>query len=209
MTVNSANAGRVSVAFASEDAISTGDLMQITFVAKENISGTASITMQPEDLTNDNANPITSTSVSSNLTITEKSRVWLALSNEMNTHESFTVGFWVEGSSGFAAGDFVINYDDEKLECLSVTSDLSSGEGNTSSNAFVVINDEYQNGEIKFSVLCANGISRDTQFLTIEFRAKYAQPAEFELIPVAETTPVNREGDAILLQCPAASGTIT
>lgn len=207
-TINNSNEGRITVSFVSEEAIRTGELLQITLTAKDNVSGTAMITMAAEQLVDVDANPLTAEETSSNVTVTEKSRVWLALPSEMNTHEPFTVGFWVEGGSGLAAGDFSVIYDPAVLECLSVSSNQSS-EDSTSTGAFVVINDQWQNGTIAFSYLRAGGISADTKLVTIEFRARNNQETAFELVPKTDTTPVDRESNPITLACPVAAGVAT
>lgn len=208
VTVNASNAGRVSVAYAATEAVGSGELMRITFVVRKGVSGETRVTMSPEMLTDVDGGPLTGMETESFLAVAEKSRVWIELPEEMNTHEAFAVGFWVDGGGEFAAGDFAVQYDETLLECLSVTSELSSGESGGADNGFVVINDDYREGTIEFSALCPEGLSKDTKLLTIVFRAKGSVSVEFALTSMATTTPVNRQGDPIVLQCDGVDGTL-
>lgn len=208
VTVNASNAGRVLVAYAAAEAVGSGELMRITFVARKGVSGATRITLSPEMLTDVEGGPLTGVEAESYLTVAEKSRVWMELPEEMNTHEAFAVGFWVDGGGEFAAGDFAVHYDETILECLSVTSELSSGEYGGAGNGFVVINDDYREGTIEFSALCPDGLSKDTKLLTIVFRAKGSTNTEFELTSTTTTTPVDRQGSPIVLQCDGAVGTL-
>lgn len=205
-TINTSSPGRIMVSFISDSAVSNGDLMRITLRAKNNVSGTDTIGFAPNSLMDANTNGLKGSETSAQVTVTEKIRVWLELPDDCNTHESFTVGFWAAGASGLAAGDFSVRYDPDVLECLSVSTGLSDGTGGTSSSGYVVIDDAWQDGTINFSVLCPQGISRDSRFVVMEFRTKHYIESEFKLTPEIETTPVDRQNNPIDLYAAPISG---
>lgn len=205
-TVNAANEGHVTMSFVSDEAVRGGDLMRLTLRAKEHAAGTAEITMDAKDLTDVRANPLEAEAATTSVSVSEKARVWLQLPDAPNTHESFRVTFWVEGCSGLAAGDFSIGYDPTVLECLSVTSGQS--DSSQSAGGYVVIDDAFHQGTIAFSVLYPQGISRDTCLVTAEFRTRVYTATEITLTTAAETTPVDRWNNRIVLSCDGAAGAI-
>lgn len=205
-TVNDSNPGRITVSFISDGAVSSGDLMKFALRAKDNVSGVGEIRFEPNSLMDAETNGLTGSSTAERVTITEKLRVWLELPDDCNTHENFAVGFWAEGTSGLAAGDFSVSYDPDVLECLSVSTSLSDGTGGTSASGYVVIDDAWQDGTINFSVLYPQGISRDSRFVVMEFRTKHYSECEFKLTPAIETTPVDRRNNPINLSADPVSG---
>ena len=201
-------AGRVMVSYILDGEVSSGNLMSITLRAKNDATGSSQIKFEPNGLVDTETKALSGTTVTSTVSISEKIQVWLDTPTDSNAHERFSVGFWAEGMSRLAAGDFSVSYNPELLECLSVSTSLSSGDGVIPASGYVVINDAWQDGTINFSVLCPQGISKDTQFIVMEFQPKEHASTTFELIPKVETTPVDRLGNPIQLDSPTAIGMV-
>lgn len=217
-TVNSANAGVAVMGYVTADAVTSGDLMQLTLRAKEGVSGTAEIVFAPNSLFDGEENPLQfSNSATKSVTVTKKAeeeilpRVWISIPEELTTNRSFTAEFWVEGRSGLAAADFAVGYDPAKLTCLTVTTPFASGEdGGESAGGFVEISDSREDGTIRFSYLSGTGLTADTVLIRAEFQAAENAETDFTLMPAAVTgsDPVDGNVKPVVLEYVPASGRI-
>ena len=77
------------------------------------------------------------------------------------TDGQFEVQVFAEGETALAAGDFVVSYDSSVLECISVEKSVAEN--------IVVVNPNFDEGEVRFSFISENGISADTPMVTITF----------------------------------------
>lgn len=217
-TVNSANAGVAVMGYVTADAVTSGDLMQLTLRAKEGVSGTAEIVFAPNSLFDGEENPLQfSNSATKSVTVTKKAeeeilpRAWISIPEELTTNRSFTAEFWVEGRSALAAADFTVGYDPAKLTCLTVTTPFVSGEdGGESAGGFVEIADSREDGTIRFSYLSGTGLTADTVLIRAEFQAAENTETDFTLTPAAVTgsDPVDGNVTPVVLEYVPASGRI-
>ena len=76
--------------------------------------------------------------------------------------KTFSVGVHAPSSSGLAAGDFILKYDPDMLNCISAV--------NRNNN--IVISNITEEGVVKFSFVCEDGISEDTELIWLTFENK-------------------------------------
>ena len=206
--------GHVLLAYASPEAVSTGDLMKITFTVRTNApAGVTKIGVTPLSLANDEQKALSYNTFSASVTVEQEEeepvlpRIWLDVPETLRTDASFTVDLYAEGSSGLAAGDFTVAYDPDVLVCENVTSSQSSGEDESLNNATVVIDDRFQSGKVKFSVMCHGGITEDTKLISMQFRAKNNAEMTTQLTP-AVFNPINDALKPLTFDTESASLTV-
>ena len=73
----------------------------------------------------------------------------------------FEINVVVDGSTKLAAADFVITYDQTVLKCLNIAKNQE--------NSMVVVNPKYDDGLIKFSFICEEGVSTSSSIVKIRF----------------------------------------
>lgn len=168
--INSSMEGLVKLSFASESAITSGsNLVTLHFIAIA--PGTADIACKPFDLYDSVFEGMTGNEVTKTVTIEapvikeDYPDFWIDVPETVPSDKEFTVKAVLEGESLVRAGDFVVNYDGNALECLGVTSE-------TVNNAWVVTDEFYDGGKISFSFLSNVDIAEDTALVSIRFKSK-------------------------------------
>lgn len=201
-TINDANPGRVVLAYTADEAISSGYIMTLTLVAREDASGSGDITFTPLVMADAEGNTLLyKSAVSKTVTVTAAEaesvypKLWLTAPSGLTTDRSFTVDVWLEGNSGLAAADFRIGFDAEALVCEGV----SSEQGNSGEGVTVVINEDWSGGVVKFSMLCGSGVSADVKLASLVFRAKDNELTETALSSSAEK-PVDANMKSVTLE---------
>jgi len=168
--INDSYEGMIKLSFVSEKAIpSYNYLVTINFSAIA--SGKASITFEPSDLYDSSFEGMTGNKLTKSVSIAEPEVVIdypdfkFELPENITSDKEFTVKAVLEGGSGVRAGDFVVNYDADVLECIGVGSEAISG-------AWVVTDKNYSNGQIRFSLMSNVDLNEDTALVAMKFRAK-------------------------------------
>ncbi len=168
--VNSERDGLVKLSFVSENAIgSYRDLAYLKFSAIG--SGSARISFKGKDLYDSEFGPMVGNEPYSNITINEPviavdyPDFEFLVPETILSDKEFSVQAVLEGGSKVRAGDFVINYDSNKLECLGVS-------GETISGAWLSIDKNYAEGKVRFSLMSSVDLAEDTKLVTINFKAK-------------------------------------
>ena len=168
--INSSREGLVKVSFASEKAITSGsNLVTLNFSAIA--PGSASIAFKSSDLYDSSFGGMVGNELEKSVTIAEPEVVIdypdfkFLIPEEVLSDKEFTVKAVLEGGSGVRAGDFVVNYDSNILECAGVN-------GETISGAWVVADKNYSNGQVRFSLMSNVDLSDDTALVSIKFKAK-------------------------------------
>jgi len=187
-TVDGKNPGLVSISYGSSIAPPDGGYwMELTLTALENVAGSTTISMVPVDLYAENKTAITAASFTSNVTVQAKEeaeeekplpKFWIDVPDALTTAQPFTLFAMVEGSSNLGAADFVLTYDAEVLECLSV----ESGSG----SFMVGMGKNYHDGTIEFSVISGEGVTADTALLGFRMQAKENKAISTVITPSSE-----------------------
>jgi len=199
MSVNSRNPGLVQTSWVASEPASSGSLMKVILQAKADALGKTTITCIPGGLFNAAQETIEFSTVSADVTITEKYAeddfpdFKLVGPTELKTNETITLTAMVEGRSALAASDFTIEYDPAVLECVQVMEDSSSGSDWTEQNSVTVtVNPNFASGTIRFNMMCSKGITQDTDLVQIQFKAAKNTAATGEL-ELAVISPVDAE----------------
>ena len=168
--INDSIDGLVKISFASEKAITSGsNLVTLNFSAIA--SGTASIAFKPSDLYDSSFVGMTGNELAKSVSIAEPEIVIdypdfkFLIPEDVPSDKEFTVKAVLEGGSGVRAGDFVVNYDSNVLECTGVTGEAISG-------AWVVTDKNYSNGQIRFSLMSNVDLTENTALVSMKFRAR-------------------------------------
>jgi len=204
-SVNAQNEGQAVLAYADSEMLPGGNLMRLTLTALEDVSGKSQIEFKPLSLLTEDGDIMNFNTISASVTVREKQEeitypaVWLEVPEDLRTDESFIVDLYAEGTAALGAGDFAVSYDPDALVCEEVTTPQApDGSGVT-----VIINDSYQGGMIRFSMLCSAGLTEDTRLVSIRLRAKNNEDTETLLTP-SVSDPVDADVKPVMLDCRTA-----
>ena len=168
--INDSIDGLVKISFASEKTITSGsNLVTLNFSAIA--SGSASIAFKPSDLYDSSFAGMTGNELTKSVSIAEPEVVIdypdfkFELPENIASDKEFTVKAVLEGNSGVRAGDFVVNYNSNVLECTGVNSETISG-------AWIVTDKNYSNGQIRFSLMSNVDLTEDTALVSMKFKAR-------------------------------------
>jgi len=204
-SVNNQNPGLVMAAWAAGEAASSGNLIELTLRAKENVTDSCEILCQPGGLFNGDHETIQFSPVSASVTVTEKSEeendpdFRLVGNSKLRTDETISLTAMVEGRSGLAAADFTINYDPNVLTCVQVQKAENTSDEWTQDSIMIMINDKFDQGVIRFSMLYPAGITQDTELIELQFRAANNAAADTE-VEVAVRAPVDSDSREVQLE---------
>lgn len=172
-SINTNNPGIIKVTYSDIDPITENswtELIDVAFDIKKDISGSTTIKFTPSNLFDNEINDMNSQPISRTITIVRKSSelktVWDGIEQDDRT---FTVQAVLTSGSDVAAGDFWINYDVSKLECLAVETHGDVAE----SGAMVVSNPKFADGRINFSYVNSGGIKENCNLLNITFKPRH------------------------------------
>ncbi len=173
--INTESPGRVLLSYVSPSACKGGYLFEVKFKVIADVTQTTRITMTPSELVNESRQDMTSSALNANVQLVQKPvevvlpKIWVSAPKQLATNETATISVFADGSTNLAAGDFVVTYDADKLE---IVSEPTGADGLSDIGATVVTNPNYQNGTIKFSFVCSDGLSADTNLLTFDVKSK-------------------------------------
>ena len=157
-SINSANPGIVVISFASTNAVSASNLFKVHFDVIADIDAKTNISFIASDVYTDDLIAYAPYTLNSEITITKKEILpdnpdLFITTIPYVVGEESTATVNLEANAPVAAGDFSIKYDNNVFSVTHVTASnevLSNG-------ALVVINDNFSNGEIKFSYVNEKG----------------------------------------------------
>ena len=168
--INDSIDGLVKISFASEKAITSGSNL-VTLEFSSIAPGTASIAFKPSDLYDSSFVGMTGNELTKSVSIAEPEIVIdypdfkFLIPEAAPSDKEFTVKAVLEGGSGVRAGDFVVNYNSNILECTGVNSETVSG-------AWVVTDKNYSNGQIRFSLMSNVDLTEDTALVAMKLKAR-------------------------------------
>lgn len=178
-STNTALLGSARVSYASNVEISSYHLMDVTFtvLADEDVSTT--IKAIASDVYGGDLSEYYGSSYSRTLSITrlpeEVVYPKLQMSNiqDMIVGEEYTATLHLEEDAAVAAADFVISFDPDVFQCVSVT----ASEGASSKGAMLMLNENYDDGEIRFSYVNQTGYAEGIDLVDVTWKV-LSSPAE-------------------------------
>ena len=174
-SVNGDRAGSVLMSYSSSTAASTGDLFTVTLRAINDTDASTTVSMKASSLYAQNLSVINGNEVSQDLSISKKyvepepedfPDFGIILPEWTDEGASAQAEVYIEGISSVAAGDFIISYNPAEVAVVSasVHPEASENGGN------VVINPNFKNGQIKFSFINEDGVSKDQKLITFSLK---------------------------------------
>ena len=167
--VNDSISSVAKLSFASENAITSGsNMVVLNFTAIG--AGDAKISFKPGEMYDYEFSPMSGNELTRTVTIKEKEvqidypDFKVVVPDEIHSDKEFEVGVLLEGGSGVRAGDFVVNYNKEVLECTAVTQSSISG-------AWMSLDKSYTDGQVRFSLMANKELEEDTWLVTIKLKA--------------------------------------
>ena len=199
------HAGDATVAFASADALGNGEYLKIKLRPLADEDSTAQVNFSASALYDDQRVPLQGVGFSQTLSIrrteepVETPSLRVLVPGDLATNKSFTATVTVDGESALAAGDFCISYDPEALTCVSVETDADLKDR---AGALIMTNENFRDGQVRFSFVDPTGITGDTTLLHITFHPK--QEGNSMLVPSCVSTPVTADREAVALNMESA-----
>ena len=177
-SVNTDTAGLVKISYATNQQRSDYELFQVEFEVVGDIDGTTSVTSSVNEAYNAELYAYAPHSVTNTLYLeklpapVDYPDLWIGTENV-----SFAAGqetetyLYLENGANVAAGDFQIDYDPAKFQCVSVT----AAEEATDQGAMIVVNTNantgFHDGSINFSYINADGtLEEDTPIVKIVWK---------------------------------------
>ena len=202
--INQSTAGYVKVSYAGTDAISAGyntSLVTLSFLVKKDETLTSDIKFSPRSLQDKDLNSMDGNEKTTSVRIIKKNVIsqnpQFRLEYEELSHgETYQVTAIVDGNSGLAAGDFVINYDKQLSVCTAVDVDPDVAE----KNGIVITKEKIDNGQIGFSFVSSTGISEDQRMIVMTFQ-RLKPGTNMKMTSVGKKV-VNKDSNAIILDYP-------
>ena len=168
-SINTSNPGFAKISYASTNAISCRNLFKVTFEVIANVDAQTSVQIIASDVYDDELTSYSPATATATVSLKEKAVVPDYPDFKLES-EKFIVGkpsdisVILEGNSKVAAADFVIDYDKDVFSINSVTANSEA----LSSGALIVINNNFNDGQIRFSYIMQNGdFAEDTNLITI------------------------------------------
>lgn len=177
--INSLQPGIITISFVSEKAIGSYQyLLTLKFSAIS--AGNTNIAFSSNDLYDTSFEALQGNELTMNVSIAEPEVVIdypdfkFLIPDNVPSDKEFTVKAVLEGGSGVRAGDFVVNYNSNVLECTGLNSETISG-------AWVVTDKNYSNGQIRFSLVSNVELTADTALVSMKFKARENVDSKSEL----------------------------
>lgn len=147
-SVNAATLGKVRISYMGTEPVSSHELVSVYLKVVADKDGSTAVTGYTNNIYREDLTVYGSSSWSNSVTLKKKPEVidypdaFLQTDALFVGEQSYSV-FSVEGGTGLAAADFTVTYDPALLQCVAVTKVSPSG--------MVVINDNFKEGQIRFS----------------------------------------------------------
>ena len=166
-SVNSKTPGYVKLSYVATDGVSGSlyPMLSATFTVIASEATNTQVELNVSSIYDENLNTMIGSTAQYGLTIGEivetPSLPEITVSGFEGTEDAFSVSVQAPGSTSLAAVDLVFTFNPEQIICTNVSK--------TSQDCFIVYNIDNENGTIKLSFICEDGISSDTEIAQISF----------------------------------------
>ena len=178
-SVNAATLGKVRLSYMGTEPVSTFYLVKINLEVIADINGSTTVVARANNVYREDLTAYGPSSYSRSLTLTKLPEVIDYKDAGLQT-EKLIVGqqgvslFSVEAGTGMAAADFTVTYDPQALRCVAVTAVNQGG--------MVVINDNFAEGQIRFSYVNTEPYEGQTPLVEITWLPLLSPDSHYELI---------------------------
>lgn len=157
-SINGDNPGYAAISYASTNAVGAYHLFTLTFEVLADADARADVKLSANEVYNDDLIPYAGYTTTTYFQITKKVEVpdypdftVSTVNFELGQTDSAVVT--LQGGAEVAAGDFTVHYDKNVFEIVSATADPVT----TAAGALIIINPNFNDGEIKFSYVNEKG----------------------------------------------------
>ena len=204
-SINSDIPGYAKISYASTSAISGGisPIVSATFKIISDDNSSASVKMTASNIYNSNLEVINGSSATRSIYVGKRTVAptlpKISVSTFDGTAESFDISISAPGSTELAAIDFEISFDATKINCLNAVCEAPG--------CFIVQNIDNENGKVKFSFICVDGISEDTELVKLTFSREGLAGGSVRLGVVGKNAvdanydPLSFEYESVTLLC--------
>lgn len=204
VTVSTERSGYVSAAFASGDALPSGELLQLALEVIADTETETDIVFSSSDLYDGDMTAMNGIGFTQRASlrrtdvVTAPPALRLHMPAMAAAPGEFTATVLLDGSSALAAGDFRIDYDTAALTCIGVEkgSDIANESG-----VYIETDPDITGGSVRFTFICQSGLEDDTVLLTLRFRA--VKEGAVTLTPSAVSTPSDTKLQPVALEMQA------
>ena len=166
-TVNSKTPGYVKLSYAATEGVtgSSYSMLSATFTVIASEATRTQVDLNVTSIYDDNLNTMAGSTARYGLTIEEIVETpplpEITVSGFEGAQDAFSVSVQAPGGSALAAIDLVFTFNPEQIICTNVSK--------TVEECLVVYNIDNENGTIKLSFICEDGINTDTEIAQISF----------------------------------------
>ena len=166
-STNSKIPGYLKISYAATSGItgSVSPIVSVTFKVVADTNTATEIKLKATNVSDEDLVSINGGTATRYLTISKRQEApslpKITTSGFDGTNENFDIILTAPGDSGLAAIDFEISFDPEKIACTSAICEAD--------NCFVVSKINNENGTVKFSFICENGITSNTELIKLSF----------------------------------------
>ncbi|MBQ8341461.1 MAG: hypothetical protein IJY22_03675 [Clostridia bacterium] len=172
-SINTENSGYAKVTYAAPGGIynSVNPVLSVKVTALQNINATAQVKFTISNVCDNELVTMNASNPTATLTVVKADEVVdlpdFILGNHEGLEEDFTLELWVPGSTGLAAADFAVTFDNTMLECVAVEQVITG--------SMVVANIKNDEGQITFSFIFEDGISASGSIARLTFKTEGLQ----------------------------------
>lgn len=205
-SLDASRAGYVSAAFASEEEIPGGELLQLTLEAVADVDADTSVTFAASELYDTALTAMNGIGFTQALTLRkaevtpEVPALRVTMPAAARTDETITAVATLDSGSGLAGADFCVSYDTALLTCTGVK--VSAGMESADS-VYIETNPNFDGGQVKFTFICEKGFVDEAVLLTMTFQPE--KEGTVTLTPAIATSAVGADRQPITLDMCAAS----
>ena len=205
-SLDASRAGYVSAAFASEEEIPGGELLQLTLEAVADVDADTSVTFAASELYDTALTAMNGIGFTQALTLRkaevtpEVPALRVTMPAAARTDETITAVATLDSGSGLAGADFCVSYDTALLTCTGVK--VSAGMESADS-VYIETNPNFDGGQVKFTFICEKGFVDEAVLLTMTFQPE--KEGTVTLTPAIATSAVGADRRPIALDMCAAS----
>lgn len=172
-SVNSKTPGYAKLSYVATEGVtgSLSPMLSVTFTVIASKATSTQVGLKVSSIFDENLNIMTGSSAEFGLTIAEVIETpklpEITVSEFEGAQDEFSVSVQAPGSSALAAVDLMFSFNPRQIICKDVTT--------TAEGCFVISNIDNENGTIKLSFICEEGISTNTEIVQISFSTNNLQ----------------------------------
>lgn len=183
-SVNTGIAGSMRMAYASQNQVSTYELFTVKLKVIGDVEQYTELRYSATNIYHEDLTPYLPTSGYTTMQLHKLPEV-VDYPNAFMVSDPFIVGrqaassMVLEAGANVAAADFVVSYDPQVLRCVGV----KASDGLSSAGGMVVVNDNYQNGTIRFSYVNTIGYwEQDLPLITITWEPLQSPKPHYQIM---------------------------